>query len=178
MKNKGFTLVELLATLVILSIIMLVAVPSTSSVLDKNKKASIISDAKRLVALVESEIRNNDNVEIGSNQVMIFPFADIEDGSFEKDPDSKPYSAANSYVAVHKNTEYESDGTTIKSYKYDYYVQLIGEKRGISLAESRTLTQESVVTSTSIDISDKNTKIKNTLEEAGKVVNNFLTYTS
>ena len=46
MNKKGFTLVELLGVLIILSIIMLIAVPNVISILDKNKKNFFIADAK------------------------------------------------------------------------------------------------------------------------------------
>ncbi len=59
MKNKGFTMIELLATIVILGVIMLIAVPSVTNVLTKNKKQTFINDAKKFIALSEQEARKN-----------------------------------------------------------------------------------------------------------------------
>lgn len=141
MKNiKGFTLVELLATLVILSIIMLVAVPSTVSVLDKNKKDTYISDAKRLVALAESEIRNNEKLDVSYNGVIVFPFDELDDGSFEKDPDSTAYDVNKSFVIAHKKGN-------VEEYEFVYYIQLYGEKRGIPFIAVRSLDRSSISTS-------------------------------
>ena len=137
MGKKGFTLIELLATLVILSIIMLVAVPNTISILDKSKKDAFVSDAKRLVALAESELKNNDSIDVTNGGAIVFTFAYLDDGSFEEDPDNKSYDASKSFVVVHKKV----NGT---SYQLDYYVQLIGEKRGIDMELARGLTQASV----------------------------------
>jgi len=137
-KNKnGFTLIELLATLVILSVIMLVAVPSTMSVLDKNRRESFVSDAKRFVALAESEIRNNDKIDTEYGGVIIFKLADLNEGSFDKDPDGKQYSQDASYVAVYKKG-------TAADYQFEYYVQMYGESRGISLMHSKNLERSSI----------------------------------
>lgn len=59
MKNKGFTMIELLATLVILSIIMLIAVPRVTTILSQNKKQTFINDAKKFISLAEQEARKH-----------------------------------------------------------------------------------------------------------------------
>ena len=150
MKNiKGFTLIELLATLVILSIIMLVAIPSTVSVLDKNKKDTYISDAKRLVALAESEIRNNDKLDVEYNGIIVFPFSELNDGSFKKDPDSTPYNSKLSFVVAHKKG-------TAEDYQFVYYVQLFGVKRGVPFTTIKSVDRNSVngIVNTTFDISN------------------------
>lgn len=138
--QKGFTLIELLATLVILSIIMLVAVPSTISVLEKNRKETVISDAKRFVALAESEIRNNDKIDTSYGGFIVFRLEDLNDGSFDKDPDGKTYNQTESFVAVYKKGN-------PNDYQFVYYVQMYGAKRGILLMNAKSLERESVVTS-------------------------------
>ena len=49
MKKKGFTLVELLATIVVLSVIALIAVPIVISVIEKAKKSALVSSVNGLV---------------------------------------------------------------------------------------------------------------------------------
>ena len=153
MNKKGFTLIELLATLAILSIIMLVAVPNTVSLFEKNKKDAFISDAKRLVALAESEIRNDDSIDVAYGGFIVFTFDYLDDGSFETDPDNKTYDSSKSFVVVHK----KGNAT---SYQFDYYIQLIGGKRGIDLTLSK-----------GIDLSNvKNETTKQSPESAIKTV--------
>ena len=49
MKKKGFTLVELLATIVVLSVIALIAVPIVINVIEKAKKSALVSSVNGLV---------------------------------------------------------------------------------------------------------------------------------
>ena len=52
MNKKGFTLIELLGVIIILSIIMLIAIPNVTSVLEKNKRENYIADAKKMISQV------------------------------------------------------------------------------------------------------------------------------
>ena len=52
-KKNGFTLVELLAVIVILAIILLIAVPNVIGIIDKAKKDSYCSTAKMAYKAVE-----------------------------------------------------------------------------------------------------------------------------
>ena len=61
MKNiKGFTLVEVLATIVILGIILMLAIPSVSNLSSKAKERQITEDAKIFKALVKNKIEKGD----------------------------------------------------------------------------------------------------------------------
>ena len=54
-KRNGFTLVELLAVIVILAIILVIAVPQIMSTIEDATKASIESSAKMVAAQVENQ---------------------------------------------------------------------------------------------------------------------------
>lgn len=58
MDNKGFTLVELLAVLVILTVILLIAIPGITSSLDKSDAADL--ENRKQVILSEAELKLND----------------------------------------------------------------------------------------------------------------------
>jgi prepilin-type N-terminal cleavage/methylation domain-containing protein len=53
MRKKGFTLVELLAVIVILGIILAIAVPSILGLIDNTKRSAFGNDAKRVIKAIE-----------------------------------------------------------------------------------------------------------------------------
>lgn len=133
MNKKGFTLVELLASLAILAIIMLIAVPSTINVLDRSKKQKYIADAKKMITLAETYIRGNQDINYPSdNQIIILYLSALNDGSFDEDPDGNKYSLSKSFVTITRKQ-------VSSNYTYEYKVQLVGIgsnnlKRGVSYA--------------------------------------------
>ena len=55
LKNKkGFTLVELLAVIVVLAIIILIAMPSVMSAMDKARKNSLVTEASEIVKIAQT----------------------------------------------------------------------------------------------------------------------------
>lgn len=115
MNKNGFTLVELLGVVVILSIIMLIAIPNVASTLDKSKKDTYIADAKKLVSLVQYEIRKGNVSKPASNGTLVkVTLGSLETSNVTKDPDGYTYDTNNSYILVVRKNDY-----------LVYYVQLI-----------------------------------------------------
>ena len=54
-KMKGFTLVELLAVIVILAIILVIAVPKVMDIINDSKKATLESTAKMIASAAEKQ---------------------------------------------------------------------------------------------------------------------------
>ena len=62
--NKGFTMVELLAAVVILGILLVFAVPRIFGLLTNNKNRIYINDAKKLITQAEYKMKaNSSNIE-------------------------------------------------------------------------------------------------------------------
>ena len=61
MKIKGFTMVELLASMVLLGILMIVAVPTVLRVMDDSRRTTIVNDSKKFVSNVEYKVKHNNN---------------------------------------------------------------------------------------------------------------------
>ena len=59
-KKKGFTLVELLAVIVILAVILVIAVPRISEVINNSKKASFEATAKTIASQAEKKYMENE----------------------------------------------------------------------------------------------------------------------
>lgn len=132
MNKQGFTLVELLGVIAILSIIMLIAIPNVTSVLDKNKKENYLADAKKLVTQAEYEIRSSNIEKPSSSNIIKIRLSYIGTSDVSKDPDGNKYDAENSYVIVVRKNGY-----------LEYYVNLVtivdGENKGIKLASKDDL---------------------------------------
>lgn len=131
MNRKGFTLVELLGVLVILSIIMLIAVPNVISIMDKNKKDIYVSDAKKFVSAVQYELsKNNAYPTTGSCYVKL---SSLDNVDMDQSPNKHDYSG-NSYVVITKN------GTS-----YTYTIYFTDGVLGINNVELSSLQRSNIV---------------------------------
>ena len=89
MKEKGFTLVELLAVIVILTIISLIAVPMILNVIDESRKKAAIVSAENYIYAVEQylvlqevenynvKLENNTTYKVEEDTVFEFSLMDI-----------------------------------------------------------------------------------------------------
>ena len=65
--KKGFTLVELLAVIVILGVLLLIAVPAIQNVINSSKSKAFVSQAKLVIENVETAISVADTVTMPEN---------------------------------------------------------------------------------------------------------------
>lgn len=137
LNNKGFTLIEVLAVIVILSILMAIMVPSVGNIMKKNKednyqnlKDSIISAAKIYISdnryqitvgncdvSNKADIESINNVTLTDSKITIQTLANAgnlkttSDGKIINPKDKKSLNLDNSYVVV----KYQCDK---KEYEY------------------------------------------------------------
>lgn len=135
MNKKAFTLIELLAVIVILSIIMGIAIPNVVSTLEKSKKETYISDAKKFLTLAKTELATHIN-KPANGEIVKIKLSCVDNEDLTESPDGDPYDEEKSYVIVTKKS-----GTLI------YYVNLVsidseGKNRGIELTEKSILEKE------------------------------------
>lgn len=137
MNQKGFTLVELLVMLVVLSILVGITVPNIAGIIKDNKKSAIMDDASRLVdnAKVRVSVDEKAYLPRGDNwECTILRLSALDrNDDFKEGPNDGVYDHNESFVLV-KST---SSGSEIE---YKYYVRLVeikGEKKyGIDFADS------------------------------------------
>ena len=131
-ENKGFTLVELLAVIVVLAIVMSLAVVAITGVLDNARKATFVSEAKSFLEGARNVVNSDDLISvIDRNNVHHLLACDnpaykttritldeipLQQGGI-KSPYGNPYDKTNSYITVTANME----GTTCK---YEYKIFL------------------------------------------------------
>jgi len=84
LNNKGFSLVELLAVLVILSTILIIAIPSISSSLNKSEKQNLEKRKQLVLSEVELKI---DNIKtcLGTNFNTIMTGSGIKFSKLDND---------------------------------------------------------------------------------------------
>lgn len=119
--EKGFTLVELLATMAILATLMLIAIPNVIGIVQRNKNKTYIEDAKKLETLAAYKVRSNPTElkpASGKSYCFLLPFLD-KSNELSDPPNGGEYDKTMTYVIV-----YNSNGTL------KYYVQLYENKNG------------------------------------------------
>ena len=81
-KKKGFTLVELLAVIVILAVILIIAMPKISDVIKNSKEASLETTAKLIASQAEKKYTENQVLD-GSGTIKCSDVAKISDADYE-----------------------------------------------------------------------------------------------
>ena len=94
MKNKGFTLVELLAVVVVLGIVISIAIPTTTTLISNSKKKAFLYDAKAYIdAARYAKLSDNTNKKIYKlNELEVENSKDYYDGAvYIKEDDNGNY---------------------------------------------------------------------------------------
>ena len=103
MKKRGFTLVELLAVIVVIGVILVIVVPRVLKNIDEEKKSAFISSAKALIRKVEYDYMDDEDFDYVA--LKTFNINDIS------------------------MSNYDIDNSTIKMKDGDIYIKLIGKEK-------------------------------------------------
>ncbi|MBO5138233.1 MAG: type II secretion system protein [Bacilli bacterium] len=161
LNNNGFTLVELLATVSIMAILMIIAVPNILNTVDKNKRNTYIEDARKLVLLAEHKFQfmTDHKPEItdtkASKCVGIIFNNLVKESEINKGPEGGDYNTISTTSTNPGSYSYVIISYDEVNKKYSYAVQLVEtyktksgttSQRGISLIkDSSDLIKENVV---------------------------------
>lgn len=103
--KKGFTLVEILAMLVVLAIILAISVPNITGILSKQKESISLEDANKLVETTKIKVRTKTNVTLPSYSkycnVYTMNFLDTND-DYSTGTNGGEYDKLESFVIVRK----------------------------------------------------------------------------
>lgn len=101
--KKGFTLIEMLAIIVIIAVIMTIVVPTVTTLINDRKEDALLLSAKSILKQVEStEMFNKTFVSVRLSDVAL------------SDVSLNDYDLENSYVYIHEN---------------EFKINLVGKKR-------------------------------------------------
>lgn len=139
LNNRGFTLVEILAMMVILVVLLAISVPNISGILSRQKENISVDDANKLVESTKIKVRTKKNVELPTEDnncnVYTMAFLDSNDDYFSG-TNGGTYDKFESFV-VAKKVSRTVDG--MKEVSYEYYVRLFedvdGETMGVELTK-------------------------------------------
>lgn len=179
--KKGFTLVELIATLIILSVVAIIVVPNVYENMDDSKSkvkitqtTSIIDSAKEWSA---DHIR-----ELSCNNDSYVFLKDLQSNGYIDDPlyqDTEGHTYnSNLFVLIHCDV-IEADEHNNENYKYTYTLYETNEKHLEYLAslyaQKNNVTSKTIVTlSDLLPLANANLKAGNNLKniEDGTLINN------
>ncbi len=151
--KKGFTLVELLASLVILGLLTLVAAPNIMGILSSTKTETYVTDANKLATLAEYKFRSDNAITRPTeiNKCIGIKMATLGTSEFKKPPYGGVYDDKKSYALVCYENVTDAAGVTTQSYVY--YAQIVEKVKdssgafkdsGIQLRKVKEIKQDQV----------------------------------
>ena len=121
MKKNGFTMVELLATMVILGILMVFSLPAIFGMLERNRNKIYTNDAKEFISRVEYQLRSKSAYmdKPSPEDCIIVGLEFLDDEEFGSPPNGGVYSMDHSFVVVrnHDNGKLDYSVTLIEAVK-------------------------------------------------------------
>lgn len=126
LKNeRGLTLIELLAVIVILGIISAIAIPAIGGLIDNSKKDAHVSNAQQMINAAKIAVTADKDLIPPSGQTTQITLGDLENNGYletlkDPDGDKTTYNRTASKVIITNNNN-----------KLSYSVKLINGTRGV-----------------------------------------------
>ena len=142
MKNrKGFTLVELLAVIVILGILLIFSVPIITGMLDRSRNKIYVDDAKKLISQAEYQMRKSSNdIDVPDpGDCILISLVYLDSSEFDNPPNKGEYLKENSFVVVkNEGGKLKYSATIVEKYSGSSY-------KGVELTTSEVLYSSSAI---------------------------------
>ena len=130
MNERGFTLVELMATILIIGVVMAITIPNVTGIFNQGKLTTYGEDAKKLRNTAEYLYRGDSSIDrlVDNGDCIVFSFKYLDNDEF-KPPYGGYYLDTKSFVVVKKENN-----------RLRYFVQLLeflpeGGVRGYKLTD-------------------------------------------
>ena len=125
MNHKGFTLVELLAMLVVIGILMAITIPNISGILKNNRESIGVEDVNKMVGNAKTKMETGQakNPPLNGCIVMSLKFID-NNSDFATGVNGGNYDRDESVIVVKKEQLNASTATNT----YKYYIRLVEVK--------------------------------------------------
>lgn len=153
LNEKGFTLIELIAMLVVLGILMAVTVPNISGILSQSKNNILKEDISKMVDNTKVKISSKNLKKPSNGNCLIFTLDYLDDNDdYKKGPNDGEYDKINSFIIVKRENN-----------KFKYYVKILEKVKnknyGINLIDYEKIEKDlkKYITNTlTIDATNKN----------------------
>ena len=179
--KKGFTLVELIATLIILSVVAIIVVPNVYDNMDDSKSKITITQTTSIIDSAKEWSADHIRELSCNNDSYVF-LKDLQSNGYIDDPlyqDTEGHTYnSNLFVLIHCDV-IEADDNNNENYKYTYTLYETNEKHLEYLAslyaQKNNVTSKTIVTlSDLLPLAHTNLKAGNNLKniEDGTLINN------